>query len=296
MARILLTGIAVLDIINRVPHYPQEDEELRAIGQRRSLGGNAANTAALLAELGHEAWLCATLGDDPASVEIEHRLQARSVNTQALQHVADGQAPTSFVTLNAANGSRTIVHWRDLPELSATHFLDLPLEQFDAFHFEGRNVDELIRMLQGLEGRRVDQPVSIEIEKPRPGIEALFPLADVLIVSRAFARARGFDTAPALLDWLAPQSRAALIVVPWGEAGAWARTREGRALHEPALAVDSVVDTLGAGDSFNAGLLDALAGGASAEEAVQRANRLAGLKVRQEGFAGLAARFREETA
>lgn len=296
MARILLTGIAVLDIVNRVPHYPAEDEELRATGQRRALGGNAANSAALLAELGHETWLCATLGDDPASHEIETALRQRGVRTQALQCTPGGQAPTSFVTLNEANGSRTIVHWRDLPELDPEHFRQLPLEQFDLFHFEGRNLEALPDMLRSLEGRRVDQPLSIEIEKPRPGIEALLPLADVLIVSRAFARARGLDSAGALLDWLAPQTRAALLVAPWGEQGAWARTRDGQVLHAPALAVEQVRDTLGAGDSFNAGLLDALASGASAEEALRRANRLAGLKVAQEGFAGLAARFRGQAA
>ncbi|MGD8712214.1 MAG: carbohydrate kinase, partial [Thiohalophilus sp.] len=40
MSRILTTGIATLDIINQVDHYPAEDEELRAELQSIRCGGN----------------------------------------------------------------------------------------------------------------------------------------------------------------------------------------------------------------------------------------------------------------
>ena len=49
MSHILTVGIATLDIINLVDHYPAEDEEMRALAQHIECGGNAANTASVLA-------------------------------------------------------------------------------------------------------------------------------------------------------------------------------------------------------------------------------------------------------
>jgi ketohexokinase len=57
--------------------------------------------------------------------------------------------------------------------------------------------------------------------------------------------------------------------------------------HAPALAVETVVDTVGAGDTFNAGLIHALATGQLLEEALHYAVALAGRKVQQQGLAGL---------
>lgn len=61
-------------------------------------------------------------------------------------------------------------------------------------------------------------------------------------------------------EWLSGSDRDGphLVVVTQGEAGATAFHRDGRVLSRPAPRVD-VVDTVGAGDSFTAGLLSALA-------------------------------------
>jgi ketohexokinase len=57
----------------------------------------------------------------------------------------------------------------------------------------------------------------------------------------------------------------------------------GEVFHAPALSV-KVVDTLGAGDVFNAGLVHALATGQLLEEALQYAVKMAGRKVAQRGL------------
>ena len=48
MSRILGIGIATVDVVVDVDHYPLEDEELRASSQRVSRGGNATNTLTIL--------------------------------------------------------------------------------------------------------------------------------------------------------------------------------------------------------------------------------------------------------
>lgn len=288
MAHILLVGIATLDIVNVVERYPDEDAEVRALEQRIAPGGNAANTAHVLAALGHRAELSSVLADEPDGYRIEDALNAADVGLEHCLNLS-GKAPTSYIVLNRTNGSRTIVHYRDLPEMPAAHFERLPIEDFDWIHFEGRNVEETARMMAHARARATDRPISLEIEKERPGIEALAGLADLVIFSRHFARGRGFDDATDFLrkarSWAAPGAR---LCCSWGDAGAWAQDERGQSYYSPAFRPDEVRDTLGAGDTFNAGLIDALVSGRPLGEAVEAACRLAGRKVGMEGFAGIA--------
>src|SRR3569623_1531043 len=60
--------------------------------------------------------------------------------------------------------------------------------------------------------------------------------------------------------------------------------RDGELYHSPAFPPPRVVDTLGAGDTFNAGLIDARVRGLAVREALEQACRLAGRKCGQEGL------------
>ena len=285
MAHILAIGIATLDIVNTVDHYPVEDEEIRATAQQVTPGGNAANCARVLAQLGHRVDLAATLAREPDGERLAELLRQRGVDTR---HCAwhEGRTPCSYIALSACNGSRTIVHYRDLPELDAAHLSWVPVEEMDWVHLEARDGAVTGEMLRMLRPRLVDQPVSLEVEKERPGVDDLLSLPDVILFSRPFARGRGFDSAEAFLNHAGERYPDRILTCTWGESGAWARDAEGRLHHAPAEVPARVVDTLGAGDTFNAGLIHAMARGATVPEALCVATRLAGRKVAQAGLDG----------
>ncbi len=287
MSRILTVGIATLDIINMVDHYPVEDEEMRALAQRVECGGNAANTASILAQYGHQVEFAGSLAHEPDGHRIEQELITRHVTTGFCQHVKQGKSPTSYITLNQQTGSRTIVHYRDLPEYDFQHYQQIPLEEFDWFHFEGRNTAEVKRMLTETQQRRVDQPISLEIEKDREGIDLLLPLADILVFSRVFVTTRGFAQPTEFFNAMRSLAPGATLVCTWGDAGAWARDHHEHDYHSPAFPPPEVIDTLAAGDTFNAGLIHAMAGGQPLAEALVQACRLAGKKVGQHGYGNL---------
>jgi ketohexokinase len=288
MSHFLVIGNATLDIVNTVDHYPAEDEELRATAQLVTPGGNAANSARVLAQLGHRTELAAVLAREPDGERLAGLFEQRGVGL-ALCAWREGRTPCSYVTLNAHNGSRTIVHYRDLPELDAAHLQSAPVEQMDWVHVEARESAITGAQLRALRGRLVDQPISLEIEKERPGVDGLLRLADVMLFSRPFARGRGFDCAEAFLKYAAPLCDGAILTCTWGEAGAWARDVQGGLHHAPAMSPPRVVDTLGAGDTFNAGFIHGLAEGRPVDEALALAVRLAGRKVGQAGLDGLGA-------
>lgn len=285
--RVLAVGVATLDIINQVNEYPTEDTEVRAVAQRRKRGGNATNTLVVLAQLGHGCEWAGVIADEPDAKLILDDLAHYGIGTQHLLHLAQGKLPTSYITLNQATASRTIVHYRDLPEYPASTFCDIDVQAFDWIHFEGRQVPELGRMLARLQTtpRKEGPRCSLEIEKPRAGIEALFPLADLLLFSRHYARARGFEDATSLLEQMVAPGQPA--VCAWGEQGAWGRDAAGRVHHSPAVEPAQVLDTLGAGDVFNAAMIDAWSETQNMQHSLDAATRLAGRKCAQHGFAGI---------
>ncbi|WP_024329088.1 PfkB family carbohydrate kinase [Thioalkalivibrio sp. ALR17-21] len=294
MARILMTGIVTLDHVLDVDTYPAEDAEVRADASRTRPGGNAANTAALLAQFGHRPELAAVVAEGAAGDDLIRRLRERRIHDRHLVR-RPGATPTSHILRARDTGSRTIVHHRDLPELAVEDLNGVAWEEYDWLHFEGRNPEVLARVLATVRDCVYDAPVSLELEKPRDGLEACIPFADILMVSRDWARARaertgaGGDTAAtceAALRALMEEHPEAIITVTGGPAGAWIGFR-GRVEHCAPTPGLTVIDSVGAGDAFNAGLIDAIASGEPPERALVAAVRLAERKLAQDGFDGL---------
>ena len=286
MARILAVGNATLDIINTVDGYPPEDSEVRALSQEHRRGGNATNTLVVLSLLGHDCAWAGSLADEPDARLILEDLQSHHIDTSALQHSSHGKVPTSYVTLNSQNGSRTIVHYRDLVEYSFTTFSQIELSRFDWVHFEGRNITETEKMLEYLREHHPDTPISIEFEKVRDGIEQLYGYADLLFFSQDYARQRNFSNAESFLKYLSSSINDASLICSWGDKGACGVTAEGKAISTPAFPPARLIDTLGAGDTFNASIIDNLVKGKSLDVALTEASRLAGKKCGYKGFAG----------
>jgi len=289
MARILGIGIATLDIINSVDGYPAEDTEVRALTQQRRRGGNCTNSLAVLTQLGHRCAWGGVIADEADAQIIRDDLTARGIDLSAVRREARGKVPTSYVTLNRRNGSRTIIHYRDLPEFGYGDFATIDLRPYDWLHFEGRNVADTARMLSRARRLLPTVPRSVEIEKPRPNIEHLFDHADVLLFSRHYAAARGFGDPERFLATLAGETPACRRILTWGEAGAYALERDGRAWHSPACPPARVVDTLGAGDVFNAAIIDALLKGEDVAAALTQGCQLAGRKCGIEGLEAIRA-------
>jgi len=288
MARILCVGSAVLDFVFSVTHHPAENEELRASALRVTAGGNAANTARVLRGLGHEVTLAAVLADHPSGAPIDESLRQAGVDLAPCRRVA-GLPPLSAILLSQRSGHRTIVHHRDTPEYGLDDFARLDLSGWRWAHFEARPGSETERMVRHAHFFRPDLLISIEVEKVRPGIEACFPMARLLLFSRGYVEACGFPRPEAFLREMHTRIPNTLMSAAWGDEGAWAIEADGTLYHAPAVPPASVVDTIGAGDTFNAAMIGSLAAGRSLRESLEAACRLAGRKVGQVGFGGLGA-------
>lgn len=285
MARVLGVGIATLDIINSVAGYPAEDAEVRAMAQRVCRGGNCTNTLVVLSQLGHACAWAGVIAEEPDAARIEADLAAYHIDRTHCRRERGESAgdpgwkmPTSYIVHNTENGSRTIVHYRDLPEYDAESFFRIDLGPYDWLHFEGRNIADTRRMLERARAVRPGLSISLEVEKPRPEIERVFALADVLLVSRHYANARGYTEPLDVLRAVRTEAPDADLICAWGERGAFALDRQGQVHAEPAHVPPRVVDTLGAGDTFHAGVIDAYLRGLPLTAALKAGCVLAGKK------------------
>ena len=195
---VLGVGIATLDIVNEVATYPQEDAEVRALAQRQVRGGNVTNSLVVLSQLGHPCTWAGTLGDDPPSAVVLADLDRHAIDTRLVVRHPGRCTPTSYIALSRATGTRTIVHHRDLPELAPSDLAAGLTAQWDWLgvgcawvHFEGRNPVALGPMLRLVRDCLPGVPVSVELEKVRPGGEQLPDGLDLILFSRAYASAMG---------------------------------------------------------------------------------------------------------
>ncbi|XP_057701050.1 ketohexokinase isoform X3 [Corythoichthys intestinalis] len=249
--KILCVGLVCLDIISVVDKFPQEDSDSRCLSQRWQRGGNASNSCTVLSLLGSP---CAFMGSLCAGP------------------VASNIAEVTLDDFNAVD-----------------------LSAFKWIHWEGRNADEQVKMITRVE--RYNQTVapermivvSVEIEKPREKLYQLFDRADVVFVSKDVARHLGFQTPTCALRGLRPRLRpGAVLICAWAEKGADAADADGTLLHSDAFPPERVLDTLGAGDTFNAAVIHKLARGRPLQEALTFGCRVAGAKCGFHGYDDIA--------
>ncbi|KAM4741805.1 ketohexokinase isoform 1-T2 [Anableps anableps] len=293
--KILCVGLVCLDIISVVEKYPEEDTDSRCVSQRWQRGGNASNSCTVLSLLGAPCAFMGSLAAGPVADFILEDFQKFGIDVSLVSEHAQCISPASVVISNISTGSRTILHMnRDLPDVTEEDFSRINLDQFKWIHWEARNAGEQVKMIQQVEMFNTKLPehqritISVEIEKTREPLYELFPYGDVVFVSKDVARHFGFNSPEAALKGLYRRvKKGAVLICAWAEKGADALGPDGLLLHSDAFPPETLVDTLGAGDTFNAGVLYTLSNGGSLQEALTFGCRIAGRKCGFHGYDGI---------
>ncbi|KAH7166144.1 Ribokinase-like protein [Dactylonectria macrodidyma] len=319
MKHLIFVGACYMDTILRdqvliysfsVPFFPPEDSKLRATALNIRRGGNCPNSIQVLEQLLAESdavqpYLVSCLPN--ISSAASRRIIASFGPSSKLDfrhciyNEACTEAASSYVIRSLETGSRTLVNYNDLPEMTTEQFESIArsfsLNQETWWHFEGRIPDTTLKCIRLLRSVLPKAQISVEIEKPgREGLPELAAEADVVFYSRSWAEGRGHESPESCLR-AEVHDKTSLALCTWGADGAAGLSRVAREyVRCPAKCEAeggiSVVDAVGAGDTFVAGMLYGLVCHTdewSVGQKLSFAVRLATLKVQREGFAGLGA-------
>ena len=285
MSTVTVIGCVQADVLmSPVTDLPPAGGTLLTKETSIRVGGAGANTALALVETGMDVRLMGCVGDDQMGRWMREALAPWGLADELAVMVAEPSGLT--VALESPQRDRTFLtylgvnaHWTAAmipPDALETENL-LLCDYFVAPGFHGEAAEEVLSVARS-QGARTFFDTAWDPdgfpEPTRVDVAHLLGSVDVFLPNEAEACALAHASdAGAAAEKLQADS-GGWIVVKLGARGCLAAGPSGARFEAPAPAV-SVVDTTGAGDAFNAGLVHALSSGADWPDALAAATGFA---------------------
>jgi len=285
---VTIAGELNLDLIlYGLPEQLAPERELIADRMNLTLGSSSAIVAHNLSALGSRVGFQSRIGEDSLGQMALERLQQSGVDVSKVRRLS---GPTT-------TGLTVILHhpaWRNILTYIGTiaelNWEDLDLDYLaDSRHFHLSSyfmqralrprVAELFRFLKS-KGLTISLDTNDDPDDRWEGLHELLGLVDVFLPNqREACKAAGtedLEEAVGKLSRLVP-----LLVVKVGPKGAFAQRRSERFTSPPVNVV--AVDTVGAGDSFDAGFLHEYVSGSDMAKCLASGNRAGALSATRPG-------------
>lgn len=268
-ASVLCAGRLYCDIVmNDLSALPVPGQEVYAEALSVSAGGGAYITAAYFAALGRATALAGHLPASPFETAFRNGLVGSGLDPSYCAPAAEGVDPQITVAM-ITRDDRAFLTRRAGPAIPAGLEAALGQAGFDHMHLgELATLAEHPGLVRAAKAAGMTVSCDCAWDKAilaRTDLPELLAGVDVFLPNATEAEA---------LTRLAPLGdHAPLVVVKEGARGAYA-VANGRKLWRPAQTTH-IVDTVGAGDAFNAGFLDALLAERPLEECLDAGNATA---------------------
>ena len=297
--RIAVCGSYVTDLMARAPHLPVAGETVLGNFFQAGPGGKGFNQAVAAHKAGGDVTIATKLGNDVFAALARETMEKLRLSTQYVFSDEAAQTGAALISVNEQTGQNEIVvvpgacyRFSECdvaalkPLIQSSDLLLLQLE------INLNAVREMIKIAQecGTEVILNPAPVQQLPDDLLSGISIITP-NEVEAYSLTGIRVDCESSARAAAQWFF-QRGVKRVVITLGDRGVYVHDGQiGRLL--PARDVHAV-DTTGAGDAFNGGLVTALAEGKSIWDACEFAIALASLSVQRLGTTP-SMPYREET-
>ncbi len=285
MKQVLVIGSTVTDVIIHLEHLPKTGEDVHVIRQTMSLGGCAYNVSNMIRLFSVPYILFSPIGTGTYGHFVREALAQKGVKSPIPTPEQENGCCYCFVE---ASGERTFVCHRGAEYRFRPEWFDLPdTDAIDSVYICGLEIEErtgthIVRFLEEHPDLRVYFAPGPRIQVLPPEIlSRIFALSPVLHLNETEAlEYTGRSSVEEAARVLYEKTRNAVIVT-LGERGAYYRTEE-KAAYVPGVRAEQT-DTIGAGDSHIGTVISRLKQGASMEEAIADANRVAAAVVGSSG-------------
>ncbi|MFD2370686.1 ribokinase [Brevibacillus sp. GCM10020057] len=283
--QVVVIGSLNMDLVVEADRPPQMGETVHGNNVHFIPGGKGANQAVASARLGAKTAMIGAVGADAFGKELLQALKQEGIDVDGVKTVPDmhtgvasivlSQGDNQIIVVAGANGKVTaedIDRHRDWIAQADVVLLQLeiPLETVMHAASKAKELGKMV-VLNPAPARALPDELLRQVDVLIPNESELFLLA------QTDADAGLEKAMQAML-----QKGVTTVVTTLGAKGAAYMTAAGESGHVASYRVQ-VVDTTGAGDSFNAGFSCAIAGGAAVREAVAFATKVAALAVTRLG-------------
>lgn len=286
---ITVMGIFAADLVFHTPKLPAWGETVMGRAFGIGPGGKGSNQAIATARLGAPVEFLAKIGRDDFGAMARGIYAREGVGTRYLQESPEQPTGSAAIIVDAEAGENAII----VVPGAAAALTEAEIDQaLPAIGGSAVFLTQLETPLPlALHALRVARAAGVTtMLNPAPATalsDELLGLVDILTPNETeAAMLSGLPVtdqreAEAAADALIARGAGA-VVITLGEKGALLR-KDGQTIVVPAVKAGPVVDTTGAGDSFNAGVAVALSEGKPLAEALRFACAVAGLKVTKAG-------------
>ncbi len=257
-------------ILNRIDAFPEMGKEILAQQMNVTLGSSSAIFASNLSTLGVKVAFIGKIGNDNFGDVVLQSLQSKGVDTSMI--LQSNQFRTgATVVLNYEEDRAMITHPGAMDHLYLKDISGEQLKRARHLHFSSyflqpglrKDIGTLFRQAKELGLTTSFDPQWDPKEEWAIDLETILPYVDVFLPNEKellyLTRTAEVNIAIDSIKHLTN-----IIVVKMGNRGSLSRNGE-RSVQKPPFLNESVVDAIGAGDSFNAGFIFKFLQGASVE-------------------------------
>ncbi|MBI4731290.1 MAG: carbohydrate kinase family protein [Chloroflexi bacterium] len=281
---VIVLGAAAVDWIAKVKELPPRDGIAFADQYLPFAGGSGANAAEGLARLGYAVRFLGVLGDDEGGRMLLRVFRDVGVDTGCIRVLKGERSAACFIAVDSS-GQRMIF------ALGGVALYDKAEEVHPDWLREARVLyitdaypEVAIAAIAnlGANARVVFSPGGLMVAAGEAYLRPILERTDVLILNRVEAESltKEMDLQRACLELGLRGPKVVLLTL--GDQGVLV-AEKGSVTQVPAVEVDDVVDTTGAGDAFSTGVIAGILEGLDWKQAAHLGCRVAAIKIRHFG-------------
>ena len=246
-------GEVVVDWVAEIPHFPSPDEKIDAISESYFSGGVTANFLVAASRLGGRCGFIGAIGDDSYGDFLIEDFKKEKIDTTMCIKKNGKKTPVNFIFV--AKGEKTIIQ---SPHMQTTK---IEINDFDSKYIANSKLlhttiihpDLTEKAIKIAKENNVKVSIDLEAQIARRGwnnLKDFLLKADVLIPNKEGAKSITNSKTPEEAAKLLIKKGIPLVIITMGKQGALITTGNYQKLI-PTYEIENIIDTTGAGDTFN---------------------------------------------
>lgn len=277
--KIAVVGSINMDMCFSTERMPKKGETLLGSDLHYSFGGKGANQAVAMARLGAQVWMFGCVGNDSNGKAVLDNLQKQGVHTEYVQTLKD--VPTGLAIITIAEKDNMIVVVPGANERMGMTYAQQVCTKLDDFDIVALQHEIPLETVKYVIEYCVAKDIKVMLN-PAPAAQ----VSEELVKKVTYLTPNEHETKIIFgeevdIDALLLHYPEKLVITR-GSKGVRAATKDGKIFNVPACKV-RVMDTTGAGDTFQGAFCVRIAEGDTLEDAIRFANTAAGISTERMG-------------